>query len=188
MRVQPQVHIGEIKTSIVLDMASPVAALLVSRFLASLASEINIFCDSLTRIVPEVLAEVQSGSFAWRIDTCVAEEEGSSDWITSDWIISWIERISDAGQDTSSPASDYYLPASSPTLYSLPAYLQRDSRAMLPRTSTNNSNKTQTVSSVSYVLPCHISLLMTWISEISEHSTVNVMIENTPSGGKAVVP
>ena len=85
MHVQPQVHIGEIKTSIVLDMASPVVALLVSRFLASLASEINTFCDSLTCIVPEVLAEVQSGSFAWRIDTRVTEEKGSSDRI-----ISWI--------------------------------------------------------------------------------------------------
>ena len=149
-------HIGEIKTSIVLDMASPVAALVVSKFLASLASDIDALCDSLTRNAPDVVSEAQSGCFSWRMDTYVAEKSASSDPI-----ISWIEKLSDAGagQDTSLSASDYYLPTSSPTVCSDQADCECNLKAMPPRI-TKNSMKTQTEEPMPCVLLYFVHLHM----------------------------
>ena len=142
-------HIGEIETSIVLDMASPTAALCVSKFLLSLlASDGSALRGSLRCIAPMVVTESQSGSTAWRMDTCTVEEEPSLDSI-----ISWIETTSGADQDASWTISSL-------TPCSLPSDPQSDSTAMPSRGAVNRSKKSSTTLSVSYVSSHLMSGLM----------------------------
>ena len=125
-------HIGEIDTNIVLDLAFPIAALTVSKVLLSLASDIPALRDSLARVAPRIVDETQSGCLSWRIDTCATQEE-----LSVDPIVSWIETISDVMHNASPPA-----PPTDP---------QSDCKAM-SRNKFDQSEKSLTISSVPYVL------------------------------------
>ncbi|KAF8555888.1 hypothetical protein OG21DRAFT_1495912 [Imleria badia] len=77
-RVLPRVHLGEIETSVKLDLSSPSVALMLPRLLVSLEPLISGIRDSARHSVGAVFSETSTYSpLSWRIDTD-AQEEGVS--------------------------------------------------------------------------------------------------------------
>ncbi|KAK2467436.1 hypothetical protein APHAL10511_000671 [Amanita phalloides] len=73
-RVLPYVHLGQVETSVVLDLSMPLIALAISNLIIRLGSQISDISAIVHDIAPAVIAEIQSqSSFAWRIDTRVRD-------------------------------------------------------------------------------------------------------------------
>ncbi|KAK2465496.1 hypothetical protein APHAL10511_002388 [Amanita phalloides] len=73
-RVLPYVHLGQVETSVVLDLSTPLIALAISNLIIRLGSHISDISAIVHHIAPAVIAEIQSqSSFAWRVDTRVRE-------------------------------------------------------------------------------------------------------------------
>ncbi|KAK2467435.1 hypothetical protein APHAL10511_000670 [Amanita phalloides] len=73
-RVLPYVHLGQVETSAVLDLSTPLIALAISNLIIRLGSQISDISAIVHDIAPAVIAEIQSqSSFAWRIDTRVRD-------------------------------------------------------------------------------------------------------------------
>lgn len=87
--VKPRVHIGEIDTTVVLDLASPLIALLLANLLLSLEMHISDLRNTVGPIACSMVAKTHSRSLLpWRIDTRVIKDPWTSRRrdITTKWV------------------------------------------------------------------------------------------------------
>ncbi|KAK2464346.1 hypothetical protein APHAL10511_003803 [Amanita phalloides] len=134
-RVLPYVHLGQVETSVILDLSTPLIALAISNLIIRLGSHISDIDAIVHHIAPAVIAEIQSqSSFAWRIDTRVRESNPISNVQRfREQIMRWAE-------------NQNYTPYEENTTKSMPSTSESDASSTPPKLIIPSSTPTPEIS------------------------------------------